>query len=222
MNISRSEFPRTESREITIETTYIGASPSEVEKGITIKIEQEIDGLEGIKKVSSTSAESYSNIRIEIFSNFKITEVLSDVKNAVDRINTFPEGAEQPIIYKQERVDRSADLMISGNVDLKTIKSYAEKAEQDLLALDGISKIDISGYPEEEIEIALREKALDAYGLTFSDVARAIQSSNIESTAGKVEMQGNDITIRTSNKITMPNNSKIQLLKPILQELLFA
>ena len=200
INISRSQFPRVESREITIETTYVGASPSEVEKGITIKIEEEIDGLEGIKKVNSTSTENLSTVNIEIYSNFKIADVLSDVKNAIDRINTFPDDAETPVIYKRERVDRSADLMISGDVDLKTIKTYAEKAEQALLAMDGISKIDITGYPEEEIEIAIREKALDAYQLTFEEVARAISASNLESTGGKLEMDGTNITIRTENK----------------------
>ena len=75
INISRSQFPRVESREISIETTYIGASPAEVEKGITIKIEQEIDGIEGLKKVTSTSQENLSIVNIEILStaeNFNV------------------------------------------------------------------------------------------------------------------------------------------------------
>ena len=83
LNISRSQFPRVESREIAVETTYTGASPSEVEKGITIKIEQEIDGLEGIKKVTSTSVENKSTVNIEILSSFKIENVISDVKKTL-------------------------------------------------------------------------------------------------------------------------------------------
>ena len=118
INISRSQFPRVESRNIKIETTFVGASPSEVEKGVTIKIEEAINGLEGIKKVNSTSSENQSIVNIEIFSNFKITEVLSDVKNAVDRINTFSADVETPVIYKEERTDAAADIMISGDVDL--------------------------------------------------------------------------------------------------------
>ena len=177
INISRSQFPRVESREIAIETSFIGASPSEVEKGITIKIEQEIDGLEGIKKVTSSSMENRSTVNIEILSSFDIVEVLSDVKNAVDRINTFPEDAETHVIYKKERSDRSADLMISGNVDLKTIKNYAEIAEQALLTKQGISKIDVSGYPDEEIEISLSEQALETYQLSFGEVANIIVES---------------------------------------------
>ncbi len=200
LNISRSQFPRVESREIAIETTYVGASPSEVEKGITIKIEQEIDGIEGIKKVNSTSVENRSTVNVEILSSFEIADVISDVKNAVDRIISFPDNAETPVIFKKERVDGSADIMISGEVDLKTIKAYAEQAEQALLAMDGISKINVTGYPDEEIAISINEKSLDAFNLTFDEVAKVISSSNLESTGGNIEMNGTDITIRAENK----------------------
>lgn len=200
INIQRSQFPRVESRNIIIETTYIGASPSEVEKGITLKIEEEIDGLEGIKKVSSTSMENLSTVNVEIFSNYKIETILSDVKNAIDRVNTFPENAETPVIYKRERTDPAADIMISGDVDLKTLKKFAEKAEQQLLAKKNISKVIISGYPDEEIEIAINKKALDAYQLTFEDVARVVKGSNIEMTGGQLEMDNTKITIRAESK----------------------
>ncbi len=200
INIQRSQFPRVESREIMIETTYIGASPSEVEKGITIKIEEEITGLEGIKKVSSTSVENMSTVSVEIFSSYKIENILSDVKNAIDRVNTFPDDAETPVIYKKERTDAAADIMISGDVDLKTLKAFAERAEQALLAKKNISKVILSGYPDEEIEIAIKENVLDVYQLTFDDVARAVQGSNVELTGGNLEMGDTKITIRAENK----------------------
>jgi multidrug efflux pump subunit AcrB len=201
INIQRSLFPRIESRNIIIETIYVGASPTEVEKGITLKLEEEIDGLEGIKKVNSTSVENLSNVNIEILSNYNVEDVLTDVKNAIDRINTFPEDAEKPVIYKQERTDAAADIMISGNVDLKTLKLFGEKAEQELLAKDNISKVTVSGYPDEEIEIAIREDALDAFQLTFAEVARIIQNTNIELTGGDVEMGNNKVIIRAENKV---------------------
>ena len=201
INIQRSLFPRIESRNIIIETIYVGASPTEVEKGITLKLEEEIDGLEGIKKVNSTSTENLSNVNIEILSNYNVEDVLTDVKNAIDRINTFPDDAEKPVIYKQERTDAAADIMISGNVDLKTLKLFGEKAEQELLAKDNISKVQVSGYPDEEIEIAIREDALDAFQLTFAEVARIIQNTNIELTGGDVEMGNNKVILRAENKV---------------------
>lgn len=199
-NVQRSQFPRVESREIAIETAYIGASPVEVEQGVTTKIEEEIDGLEGVKKVNSISSENFSSITVEIYSNFKIANVLAEVKNAVDRINTFPAEVEKPIIYKRERTDPAADIMISGDVDLKTLKAYTQKAEQDLLAKEGISKVILTGYPEEEIQIAVKEAALDAYKLTFDDIARAVQGSNLDLTGGNLEMDNTKITIRAENR----------------------
>jgi len=200
ISIQRSHFPRVESRDIVIETIYTGASPSEVEKGITLKIEEEIDGLEGIKKVSSTSVENMSTVNVEIFSTYKIETILSDVKNAIDRVSTFPDDAEIPVIYKQERTDAAADIMISGDVDLKMLKEIAERAEKALLAKANISKVTLSGFPDEEIEIAIRESALDVYQLTFDEVALAVQGSNVELTGGDLEMGNTKITIRAENK----------------------
>lgn len=199
-NVQRSLFPRIESRNITVQTTYIGASPSEVEKGITLKVEEELQGLEGIKKINSTSKENLSLVNVEIFSNYDADDVLTDIKNAIDRINTFPDDAEKPIIFKVERTDVAAEIMIAGKTDLKTLKQFAEQAEQDLLARDNVSLVDLSGYPAEEIEIAIREEALDAYQLTFDDVARQVQNSNIELTGGDVDMGDTKIVLRAENK----------------------
>lgn len=200
MNVQRSLFPRIESRNIAIETVYIGASPTEVEKGITLKVEEEIEGIEGIKKVNSTSVENLSNINVEILSSYDVETVLKDVKNAIDRINNFPDDAEKPVIYKIERTDAAAEIMLAGNTDLKTLKAFAERAEKDLLAKDAISKVELTGYPDEEIEIAIREDALDAYQLTFNDVARQVQNSNIELTGGDVKMGNKKVTLRAENK----------------------
>lgn len=200
INVQRNLFPRIESRNIAIQTTYIGASPTEVEKGITLKIEKELQGLEGIKKINSTSRENLSSVDVEIFRSYNADDVLADVKNTIDRINTFPANAEKPIIFKKERTDVAAEIMIAGKTDLKTLKFFAEQAEQELLALDNISLVELSGYPEEEIEIALREEALEAYQLTFDDVASQVQNSNIELTGGDVDMGNTKIILRVENK----------------------
>ena len=200
VNIQRSQFPRVESRQLSIETIYIGASPAEVEKGITIKIEEAIDGLEGIKKVTSTSSENRSQVDVEILSSYLIEDILNDVKNAVDRINTFPLNAEKPVIFKRDRDYPAADILISGPVDLVTLKQIGEKAEQDLLRKKGISKVNLSGFPNQEIEIALRYDAMTTYAIRFDDVANAIKTNNIETTGGEIEMDNSKIIIRAENK----------------------
>lgn len=200
INASRSQFPRVESRQIVIETAYIGASPKEVEKGVTLKIENELEGIEGIKKIASNSAENISVINVILRSSADVNKVLPDVKNAVDRINSFPKDAETSVIYKQERLDKAAEFMISGDVDLKTLKAFAEQLEQDLLGTTAISIVDLKGYPDEEIEIALREDALNTYNLTFDEVANAIAAANLDLTAGTLEVDNTKITLRVQNK----------------------
>ncbi|MCP4442376.1 MAG: efflux RND transporter permease subunit [Aureispira sp.] len=200
INASRSQFPIIESRQIVIETAYIGASPKEVEKGVTLKIENELEGIEGIKKIASNSMENISVVNVILRSSASIDKVLPDVKNAVDRINSFPKDAETSVIYKKERLDKAVEFMIAGDVGLPSLKAFAEQLEQDLLSTDAISVVVLKGYPDQEIEIALREDALNTYGLTFDDVSRAVAVANLDLTAGTLEMDNTKITLRAQNK----------------------
>ncbi|MCH2044459.1 MAG: efflux RND transporter permease subunit [Saprospiraceae bacterium] len=204
-NASRSQFPRTTSRDIIIDATFVGGSPKELEEGVTLKIEDELRGLDGIKKVTSLSVENRASINIALKSGFDADKALTDVKNAVDRI-IFPDDVETPIIYKKERLDLAAEFALTGDVDLKTLKVYAEGIEKELLAIDGISKVVLNGYPEEEIEIAVREDALHKYGITIQQVAQAVANSNLELTGGQLEVEHTNITIRAKNQKYYANN----------------
>ena len=114
--------------------------------------------------------------------------MLLEVKNAVDRVPSFPTGMEPLVVSKQEAVRETISFAISGkDIPLATLKQLARQVENDLRAIDGISQIEISGYPEEEIEIAVNELDLLAYNLTFNDVAEAVSSSNILVTGGNIK-----------------------------------
>ena len=200
MNMTRSAFPRVESRIILVQCVYPGASPQEVENGVTTKIEEELKGVSGIKKITSTSRENTATITVELPIETDVDVAISDVKNAVDRINSFPDGLETPVIYKLENVDLAAEFAISGDVDLKTLKAYAKLAEEELLLKKNVSKVILNGYPDEEIEIAVRENELNTYGLTFDQIAAAVRRSNIDLTGGTFDMGDTEITIRARNK----------------------
>ncbi len=200
MNMTRSSFPRNESRIILVQCIYPGASPQEVENGITTKIEDGLEGISGIKKITSTSRENSATITVETLAETDIDVALADVKNAVDRINSFPDGLETPVIYKFENVDLAAQFAISGNVDLKTLKAYAKIAEEELLLEKNVSKVALGGFPDEEIEVAVRENELNTYGLTFDQIAASIRRSNIDLTGGTFDMGNTEITIRARNK----------------------
>ncbi|NOZ08897.1 MAG: efflux RND transporter permease subunit [FCB group bacterium] len=193
-------FPVSEDRNATIQVTYPGASPEEMEEGVVLKIEDNLKGLSGIDRVTSKSSENFATIQIEVLKHYDSDRVLADIKNAVDRINSFPVGMEPPVIFKTEGLTFVVDFAVSGDTDLKTLKKTARKIESDLLAIDGISKISLAGFPDEEIEISLKEERLRAYNLTFDQVKRAVQQANLNMTGGKVKGKKEELLIRALSK----------------------
>ena len=108
LSMTRSFFPEQKPRFITVTVPMPGASPEEMEEGVTIKIEEAIEGIVGIEEVSSTSGENISNISIMITTDADIDEVVTEVKNSVDRISGFPENAEKPLVFKEQSKSRVA------------------------------------------------------------------------------------------------------------------
>lgn len=201
LSLKSSFFPLVESKIIQISVTYPGSAPEEIEEGIILKIEDNLKGLEGIDRVTSVARESGGSITVEIEQGEDIDVMLTEVKNAVDRVPTFPSGMEPLVVAKQENVRQTIDFAISGdNVSLKTLKDISYQIESDLRRLDGISQISITGFPNEEIEISLSEDQLLAYNLTFEEVARKVAQNNILSTGGTIKTSAEDYLIRANQR----------------------
>ncbi|WP_372769777.1 efflux RND transporter permease subunit [Lutibacter sp.] len=201
LSIKSSFFPLTDSRNISINLTYPGASPQEMEEGIVLKIEDNLKGIVGVDRVTSVSRENSAFINVEIVKGKNIDVVLSDVKNAVDRVPSFPTGMEPPIIAKIENIRPTISFNISGeNISLATLKQYARNVENDLRSIDGISQVSLSGFPDQEIEIAVRQNDLLAYNLSFEEVANAVSKSNLLITGGNIKTDEEDYLIRARNK----------------------
>ena len=199
-NMKSTFFPEVESRNITIQIVYPGASPEEIEEGIVSKIEENLKGVTGVERYTSVSRENSGSVTVEVFKGYDTDIILQDVKNAVDQISSFPVGMEPPVVYKRENLGFAISFAISGDVDLRTLKRFGRQAEDDLLAIEGISKVDLTGFPDEEIEIAFREKNLRAYNLTFQQATQAIRSANIEITGGTVKGKDEELLVRARNK----------------------
>ena len=179
-SLKSSFFPLTDSENVLITIAYPGASPQEIEEGIVLKIEDNLKGLQGVERVTSTSRENTGSINVEIEKGQDIDFMLLEVKNAVDRVPTFPAEMEPLIVSKLEAVRPTISFAISGsNVPLTTLKEISRKVENDLRAISGISQITIAGYPEEEIEIAVNENSLLAYNLSFAEVSQAVNNANL-------------------------------------------
>jgi len=129
LRMNTSFFPAEDEKFIVVNATFPGASPKEVEEGITLKVEDNLKGVSGIDRVTSTSSENSSNIRVELKTNADADLVLQDVKNAVDQIPNFPEGMEQIVVYVEEIMNFTAKLALVGNVSLSTLEETADIVE---------------------------------------------------------------------------------------------
>ncbi len=199
-NLKNSSFPLSESTNVLATVVYPGAAPQEVEEGIILKIEQSLEGVQGIKKVTSVSSENLGTINVEIFSNYDIDKMVTEVKNSIDQINSFPTGAEKPIVYKREPLDPVASMILQGDASLYTLKSYSDIIEDDLLQNKFISEVSISGVPSLEISVEVPEMVLRQNKLTFDDVATAIRVNNSDISAGSIKSADEEILIRSNSK----------------------
>ena len=200
-SLKSSFFPLVRTDTITINVTFPGASPQEVEEGIILKIEDNLKGLKGIERVTSTSRENSGNIEIEVSKDENIDFVLLEIKNAVDRVPSFPTGMEPLVVAKREAVRPTISFAVSGdNISLKSLKQIGRQIENDLRGIEGISQINVSGYPAEEIEIAVNETSLLAYNLTFNEVSQAVATSNILVTGGNIKTDTEEYLIRANNR----------------------
>ena len=193
-------FPEVPSHTIFVVATFPGASPEEIEEGITLKIEDELKGVTGIERVTSVSQENSATITVELLQNYDANVLLQEVSNAVDQISSFPVGLEKIRIYKREMTDFVVAYSVYGDIELQVLKTYARRIERELRNREGFSKIELSGFPEEEIEVSIREDVLKSYGLTFDEVAAAISKANLRITGGTIKGAEEELLIRSDTQ----------------------
>ncbi len=205
VSMKKSFFPERKTRIISVSVAYPGASPKEMEEGITVRIEEAIRGIPGIKEINSTSSENFCRVSIETTGKIDIDLTLQEVKNSIDGITSMPTGAERPIVFKQRSLTPALRLGLSGSADLMTLKQMAYHLEDDFMASGLISQIQISGFPKTELSVEVSEENLLRYGLTLSDISRAISNANRDLSGGEVRNDEYRVIIRVRNRSVDPN-----------------
>ncbi|RME39657.1 MAG: efflux RND transporter permease subunit [Planctomycetota bacterium] len=200
LTLIREMFPESRPDQIRISTVYPGATPAEVEKGITLKIEERIKDVEGVDKIISTITEGRSEIMVELRSGFhKIEQAVDDIKAAIDAIppEDFPEDALETQVTKFE--PRFPVIMVSlyGDASDRELKVLGERLRDDLLALPDITHVVLSGTRKYEVGIEVSPDKLVQYGLSFMDVARVVAASNLDLPGGRIRTARADIAVRT-------------------------
>ena len=204
-SMKKSFFPETESRFLSVSVSYPGASPVEMEEGVTSRIEEAVRGIPGIYEITSVSSENSSRVSIEILPRYDMDEALIEVKNAVDGISAFPTAAERPIVSKRRTTSPAMRLLITGDVDLLTLKSYAQQVEEDFLSSGFISQVNMSGFPPLEISVEAKEEDLLRYGITFNQLQNAISENNRDVSGGQIRSMEEELLIRLRSRSADPN-----------------
>jgi len=200
MTLKREIFPQGDSHLITVTVPYPGASPVEVEEGICTKIEESVQSVAGIKKITSSSNENVGAVTIEALREYDVRSVLDDVKARVDGIDTFPEEAEEPLVAEVIMKRQSVNVAISGDLDEADLKRLGERVRDDLAARPGITQVELRTVRPYELAIEVSEHALRRWGLTFDQVADAVRRSSLDLPGGAIKARGGEILIRAKGQ----------------------
>ncbi|WP_269522827.1 efflux RND transporter permease subunit [Coraliomargarita parva] len=193
-------FPELDLDIVSVAVPYPGAAPEEVETGIVELIEDRIQDVDGIKKITGTAGEGYGSLAIEVERGYDVTEIRDKIKTRVDAITNFPEEAEEPTVEEILLRNEVISLAIYGDTDLKTLKNIAESARDELSIREDLTQVDIKGIADYEISINVSEKTLRRYGLSFAQVVQAVRSSSVDIPGGTIKSRGGEILLRTTGK----------------------
>lgn len=186
-------FPSFETDMISVGVSLRGAIPEDVEQGVTIRIEEAVQDLEGIKQIFSRSSEGSGSVTIEVESGYDPRELLADIKSRVDAINTFPGDAEKPIVALAERKREVIAVTVSSDYGEKETREYAETVRDQILRLPNVTQVELSGVRDYELAIEVSQDTLRQYNLSLAQISSAIANSSSDISAGNLKTEGGDV-----------------------------
>lgn len=200
INIKQEVFPEFDLDVVSIAVAYPGATPEEVEKGIVVVIEEQIKDISGIKEIRSQAKEGSGAISIDLTIGANDIKVYQDIKNAIDRISSFPDEAEKPVVSLAEHEMSVVSIIISGDLSMKVLKEIAERLRDTILTDDDVTNIDLAGIRDPEIAVEISESELRRYNLTVSGVAGQIEANSLEMGGGSIKSKGGEILLKVDQK----------------------
>jgi len=198
--ISKEMFPRSERNMISISVPYPGAAPVEVEKGVILPMESVLEGLQGIKKITSGADRDYGRIYLEIEASEDINDVLTQVENRIDSIVDLPDDMEKPTIKKLDSNIWAMGVVVHGELTKPERKALGDQIYDEVLALPEVKDLNLYGAGTYEISIEVKEDRLRELNLTLSEVANAVRVSSLDLPAGIIRSEAGNVLIRTEGK----------------------
>jgi len=190
-------FPEVEQRNVRVSMVLPGASPQETEEGITIKIEEAIQAIEGIRQITSQSREGSASVTVQVEEGYDVREVLDEVKIRVDGVNNFPVEAESLLVQVPQWRRDAIGVVLFGDYDNMTLRRVAENVRDELAGLPEITQVEVDNVLPFEISIEIAEWALRQYDISLEQVAGILRQNSTDVSAGNLKTKGGDIFIRS-------------------------
>ena len=200
VTMKQEVFPEINFDTIEVRVVYAGAAPDEIEESIVQRIEEQVQGIDGIDRVMGFAAEGVGLVRIELARGTSSSRALDQVKSAIDRITSFPDQIERPVVREIVNRQRVVELVLYGDASEATLRELAHRVKDEFTALPGISLAEVARVRDYEISIEVPNAALRAHGLTLADVAQVVRRSSLDLPAGDLRSQSESILLRTKGR----------------------
>ena len=208
-------FPEINADMITVSVAYLGAAPEETEEAVCVRVEEAIADLDGIKKITATASEGMGIVSTEIKMGYDVRKLLDDIKSRVDAISTFPKETEKPVVQEVLIRRQVVNVAVSGQTDLKSLKSVGERIRDEIADLEDVSQVELVAAKPYEISIEVSEETLRRYNLTFDEIARAVRMSSLDLPGGSIRTDGGELTIRTKGQAYIGNEFSELVLRSL-------
>ncbi len=198
--LKKEIFPETGVDIVSIQIPYPNAAPEEVASGVCAPIEEAIQDVEGIDRVTSVASESIGVINAEIRAGFDLRNVMDDITTRVSAVTNLAENAEEPIIQELLLKSQVLSVAVTAATTEASLREMAERVREELLAQEAITQVSLAGIRNYEISIEVAEHTLREYGLTLQQVADAVRASSLDLPSGSVRTDAGEILFRTARK----------------------
>ena len=200
VSMPQKSFPDIDIPIITVSVLYLGAAPEEVELGVCVRIEEELEGVEGVKEIRSRANEGVCSVTVELFESADKAQALDDVKNRVDAIDTLPLETEKPVINLITSVRTVMDIAITGPRDERALKVLGQRVRDDIAALPSVTQVELLNVRPYEVSVEVSEASLQRNGLTLSEVAAVIRRQSLDLPGGAIKTDTGEILLRTKGQ----------------------
>lgn len=193
-------FPRIPPESAIISTYYPNATAQQVDNLVTQKIEKALEGLDGVRSISSSSNNGLSQVEVRRSGGTQLSKLVDDIRLKVDGISDLPQSAERPVIETSEFDFPALYINLFGQADPQTLQTLTERLKEELLAQPELSKFNIWGIHDREMRIEVNPFILQRYNLTIAEVVSKVQSSSLDFQSGSLRTTGGNIFLRADDK----------------------